>query len=323
MQRFISCDWGTSSFRVKLINASDLSILIQSKTNEGIAVTYRLWQQSNLDDAKRIFFYQSIIGNKIKEFEKKLDISLEGITIIISGMASSSLGMINLPYHDLPFSIEGSDLFFKEIPANTDFNYHVILISGVRSSFDIIRGEETQLIGCNINPGQERVYIFPGTHSKHVLVKKGKALELKTYMTGELLDLLSTKSILTDSVERHDRYFLKAFEKGIRESLHSNLLNKFFTIRTNQLFEKFSKPENYDYLRGLLIGAELKELLKDKKPVTLAASEPVKNIYQAALQILNIDEVEIEDSEQATIKGHYKILILATAQSFKLNKTTL
>lgn len=48
--------------------------------------------------------------------------------------------------------------------------------------------------------------------------------------------------------------------QGVNDAINSNLLNVAFRVRTNNLFAKLSKKENFDYLSGLLIAAGLKEL---------------------------------------------------------------
>jgi 2-dehydro-3-deoxygalactonokinase len=47
---------------------------------------------------------------------------------------------------------------------------------------------------------------------------------------------------------------LQSFQKGVNDRLGSNLLHMSFMVRTNHLFGKLSKQENYYYLSGLLIG---------------------------------------------------------------------
>jgi 2-dehydro-3-deoxygalactonokinase len=44
-----------------------------------------------------------------------------------------------------------------------------------------------------------------------------------------------------------------------------NILRAAFLVRTNQLLAKLSKKENYFYLSGLMIGAEIKDLSLAKK----------------------------------------------------------
>jgi 2-dehydro-3-deoxygalactonokinase len=77
--------------------------------------------------------------------------------------------MIELPYAMLPFSMDGSGLVVHTLSAVTDFEHPVFIISGARDENDVMRGEETQLIGASQAVSQqEQLFIFPGTHSKHV-----------------------------------------------------------------------------------------------------------------------------------------------------------
>src|SRR5215470_16228224 len=107
MQKFISCDWGTSTLKLKVIDASRLKILARVSTNEGIANSHRLWKESGTGEEGKLHFYQAVINDKLKELERQLNTSFNGIEMVISGMASSSIGMMELPYHDIPFSMDG------------------------------------------------------------------------------------------------------------------------------------------------------------------------------------------------------------------------
>jgi 2-dehydro-3-deoxygalactonokinase len=63
------------------------------------------------------------------------------------------------------------------------------------------RGEETLLLGCDIVDEGEYIYIFPEP-IPHIFVKNKTAVDFKTYMTGEIFDLLTEKSILHMQSER-------------------------------------------------------------------------------------------------------------------------
>jgi 2-dehydro-3-deoxygalactonokinase len=314
-QLFLSCDWGTSSFRLRLVSVPELLILAEVVNHAGIAATYELWKQENKDKGEQLSFYQKIIKQNIESLEQKLQISLANVPLILSGMASSSIGMKELPYKELPFSLDGSDLLIDSITGTEIFPHHTIIISGVRSADDVMRGEEIQLVGSvsgKTTSGQ--IFIFPGTHSKHVNTKDEKATELKTYMTGELFDLLSTKSILAASLDKggsfEDKNNLKAFENGVKNSAFHNPLHAFFLVRTNQLFQKFSKSENYYYLSGLLIGLELNELAKKGLAIVLVSNGELSNLYRTALQQLGFtDNLRTVNIEEAILKGHYQVYL--------------
>ncbi len=317
MEKFLSCDWGTSSFRIKLIEVPGLKIIAKENNDQGIAKTFELWKQSGRTEEARLNFYLDIIHEHIRIFEKKLNTSFSRLPLIISGMASSTMGMIDLPYKDFPFSVDGSDLIIKIIEPDDTFTHKIIIISGAKTNDDAMRGEETQLAGCvhdDIIKQGEQVFIFPGTHSKHIVVKNGKALTVKTYMTGEFFELLSQKSILSGSVEEGNSFFQKniqSFEKGVINSVLLNLLHSCFLVRTNHLFDKFTKQENYYYLSGLLIGTEMKELMNDDYPtITLVSNAMLSSYYETAFNVLNKGEaiLKIQNAGDALVQGQLKIL---------------
>ena len=201
------------------------------------------------------------------------------------------------------------------IEATAEFNHAMLIISGARTADDAMRGEETQLIGClNEIDKEEQLFIFPGTHSKHVGVKDGKIVDVKTYMTGEFFGLLSKKSILSNDIEE-DQSILNAdkakiFEKGISDSLHSTLLHSSFRVRTNHLFDKLSKKENYYYLSGLLIGTELKELMNIEIPITIVGDQLLMSYYTTALVKLGLHGIQYQHAAKAVINGQYRIFSL-------------
>ncbi|MEP7253544.1 MAG: 2-dehydro-3-deoxygalactonokinase, partial [Ginsengibacter sp.] len=202
MEQFISIDWGTSSLRCRVVNAESNGIEAEVCSEMGIAYVFENWNSIGKPEQERLSFYQAILGEEIKKLEKNMSERLDGLAVIISGMASANIGMKNLPYKVLPFSISGGDLGVEFINSTKDFNHNTLLVSGVRSDNDVMRGEETQLIGSVTGSNDEELYIFPGTHSKHMTVRNGQVNEFKTYMTGEVFSLLSTKSILSKSIEK-------------------------------------------------------------------------------------------------------------------------
>ena len=175
-----------------------------------------------------------------------------------------------------------------------------------------MRGEETQLVGClDEDIVKEQLFVFPGTHSKHVIVKDRIVVDFKTHMTGEFFELLSKKSILSSNVEGGDlsEPSLESFKKGVKESLVSELLHSSFLVRTNHLFHKLSKQENYFYLSGLMIGAELKEAAKNYKDIILISDQPLSKLYETAFEILKEKNsfLKVKNASEAILNGQVKI----------------
>ncbi|MFD2718260.1 2-dehydro-3-deoxygalactonokinase [Hymenobacter monticola] len=314
---FLSCDWGTSAFRLRLVERESLKILAEESSKEGNAATAELWKQAGQPPEQRVAFYLAIVQAYLKKLEEAVKTALDDVPVVISGMASSTIGMLEVPYKPLPFATDGSDLAIKILPAATDFRHAVLLISGVKSDDDVMRGEEVQLVGCCFeNTAEAQLFLHPGTHAKHVLVQNGQATSLKTYMTGEFFSLLSTKSILASSVEEgaklQEGKNRQWFEKGVHESQETNLLHNAFLVRTNDLFRNASKPENYFYLSGLLIGSECRDLLAHPPARITLAGEPVLvALYGAALHTLGIDKqspVQTKTAEEITLTGQAAVL---------------
>jgi 2-dehydro-3-deoxygalactonokinase len=322
MTRFLSCDWGTSFLRLRLADAGtdNLTVLAEENAPKGIAAVFNLWKEVKDDDPqKRLSFYLGILREHIKKMENTMTGSLDGIPLIISGMASSSIGMMQLPYSPLPFATDGSSAITAYIDSNGGFEHPVLLISGVRTANDVMRGEETQLVGCMSfveEAAGNRIFIFPGTHSKHITVSGNQVAALKTYMTGEFFDLLSKKSILNAGLETHKDIqaanYVQSFAQGVKDAVNSNLLHTSFSVRTNDLFNTLTKKENYNYLSGLLIGTELQDLLlTNPASVFVCCSAGLGAYYETACKVLGLAEkthvFPAGLAAEAVIKGQFKI----------------
>jgi 2-dehydro-3-deoxygalactonokinase len=311
---FFSCDWGTSSFRLRLVDGDGLIPLGEIKSSQGIAKTYELWKQSGAGEEGRVAYYQNYIFEQVQQVVTNSNRALPALPIVLSGMASSSIGMIALPYKHLPFDCSGSDLLVHEIDGHAGHRNKMFVVSGARSETDVMRGEETMLAGCTVHQnGRRQVFIFPGTHSKHIAVENGRVRDFTTYITGEMFQLLSTKSILSDSVAEpaNDEQMDDAsFSAGVLRGAAANLANSLFHVRTNQLFGKLGGKENYAFLSGLLIGYELKDLPSGQETdFVLVGSGQLRHAYSSAIGALRPGaELQQQDADQALIRGQWMIL---------------
>lgn len=323
MNKYIlCCDWGTSSFRLRLVEKDSYRVIAEFLSSTGVAATFKEWKSQN--QLSRFDFYSKKLKESIKKLESSHDNPIKDIPVIVSGMASSSLGMQEIPYAVLPFNIDGAQ---ASVRIFNDFNGHsapLILVSGVKSHEDVMRGEEAQLIGLLklkeviIKDEEELVFVFPGTHSKHILVKNNVVTDFKTFMTGEVFNILTEHSILKDSVIIQNSPGLEeaanvdAFKKGVIASGNSSLLHSLFTVRTMQLFETFSKEQNSFYLSGLLIGTELKELEKESyNHMVICSGKHLYHHYKIAIETLklsiNTSFIQPELIDKATIAGQVQL----------------
>ncbi|MEN0055722.1 MAG: 2-dehydro-3-deoxygalactonokinase [Mucilaginibacter sp.] len=320
MNVFLSCDWGTSTLRLNLVNGYDGSIIAHEKSDLGIAKTFALWNATDsANKNSRVSFYLDVLQDHIRNMERKLNTSLSWVKLFISGMASSTIGIIELPYSELPFALSGAGFNMTQLPVQEDFDHEVILISGVKTMIDVMRGEESQLIGCMEaieDSSKPQLFIFPGTHSKHIYVSDNTITSFKTYMTGDFFELLSQKSILHNSVEKEstldDPDCLTSFKQGVNDSINSNLLNGAFRVRTNSLFDIYNKKQNFTYLSGLLIGTELKELIiSNAETIHLICGTGLEKYYRTAFEELKLSK-QIKTYlpqwvDEAVIRAHHTI----------------
>ncbi len=320
MKHFLSCDWGTSSFRLRLIEAKGLKVLAEVRSKQGIADTYRSWMEQK-DAVARQAFYVRILKTQIDELSQQAgllndELSLAGIPVLLSGMASSTIGLVDIPYKELPLALNASDLNTRVIEEHSPDN-PLIVISGACTANDVMRGEETKVLGCAHYLGDTENAIqllMPGTHPKHILVEGGELRSFKTYMTGEFFDLLSGQSVLSGSVKSggnlEDHDCKQHFKEGVLAGAAGSILHASFMIRTRQVLHQIPSELNYYYLSGLLIGTELKELDKSI-PLYLVSTGQHNSLYSEACAVLGISMVKVIDADDALIRGQ-QVVFLST-----------
>ena len=278
----LCCDWGTTSFRLRLTNLK-ADVIAETHSEKGILFYHNHWLSQNDDNLERRFdYYLQYIQSQIGEIHHGLEIDIATLPLVISGMAISSIGMINMPYENLPFSVASTTGFECRFQQN---GAPILLVTGVCSTDDLMRGEETQLIGLYHTPELNNVlpnsgiFVLPGTHSKHVSINDKAIVSIKTFITGELFHILRNNGTLSKSIVflQEDRNANPdnqlAFIKGIHESKNGSLLNNLFQVRVNDILNKLNKEQNFYYLSGLLIGSEFDYLKKE--PILSATNKLV------------------------------------------------
>lgn len=303
MEKLISCDWGTSNFRLRLVNTETQEILQEVLQGTGTANTFQQWKSQQQEESERILFYKKVLADCLQQFVADFD---KNIPVIISGMASSSIGMMEIPYQNFPFTWNVEQFPVKKIEASHDLSHPVFLVSGFRTNDDVMRGEETILFGCEVDEEANTIFIFPGTHSKHVFVKNKIAFNFKTYMTGEIFSLLVNQSVLKNSVSGGKDEL--AFEHGVLLALDGDILHDLFTVRTRQLLQHKDAVSNYQFLSGILIGTELASLKGCNYQICIVTANTLKDRYVKAAELLKLSEnISWANSDQALINAHCKI----------------
>ncbi|MGH7995803.1 MAG: 2-dehydro-3-deoxygalactonokinase [Opitutaceae bacterium] len=310
---FFSGDWGTSRFRLRLVNASTLAVLASLETGEGVKAIHEACLRRGVDRDGREAVYWSVLRKAIARLARQACLSPAGIPAVVSGMASSSIGLRELPYARLPFALDGSQALAELLPSAVKARGAVLLVSGLRADAEVMRGEETQLIGAFGSVARlpaRRVIVLPGTHSKHVVVERGQAVAFETYMTGELFDLLSRGSVLASSLAPAGTVdgtaVRRPFLEGVLAGRRENLLHAAFRVRARALLDRAAPAANRSFLSGVLIGAELRSLLRMRpRRIEIVGAPPLDRAYERALRASGFRGTIVRHSAtEATIAGH-------------------
>jgi 2-dehydro-3-deoxygalactonokinase len=271
--KFVAIDWGTSSFRAWLIEHDQISDYLQ--TDQGV--------KSFASGSHRAYLTE-VLGKWQGQYER----------IIAIGMIGSSIGLHETDFSPLPVDIEDVSNSLIRVP---DFEPALYIVPGVSKSGDVMRGEESQSLASGLETG---LVISPGTHSKWVEIQNGKITDFRTYLTGELFEILrnhSTISKATDSSAKLEAS--RDFVEGLNAEA-SDLTHDLFSIRANWLQGK-TEDASREYLSGLLIGAEIKSAKSwcQVSDARIVASDSLAEIYTFALGHFGI---------KATVDGHGNLI---------------
>jgi 2-dehydro-3-deoxygalactonokinase len=252
--------------------------------------------------------------------------------VILSGMVGSALGWQVVPYVDggvaLPELAQhllaldegaltvGAAAESATGPAAIPIP-SVAIVPGycVRSTSgqpDVMRGEETQLLGAHCLGHSDGWFVLPGTHSKWVELRAGRVAQLRTYMTGELFDLLGRHGTLAAAAGSAEAPWDEAaFAQGVQVAQSGGALShQLFGCRARVVSGDMAAPSSRAYLSGLLIGTELRDVLRDPAGGATAAgqaatfqligSPALATLYQSAAAILGM-QFEVLDARAAFI----------------------
>lgn len=231
--------------------------------------------------------------------------------VIMAGMVGSALGWHEVPYVDesVPLAELARHLY---VVNDAQSQVPCLIVPGyrVRNQWgqpDVMRGEETQLLGAVAAGHRSGWFVLPGTHSKWVELKDGHVVQLRTYMTGELYDLLRQHGTIAAAIgSAPDNWDASAFAEGVRVAGQGALSHQIFSCRARVVCGDMPAGSTKAYLSGLLIGSELQDVLRSPQGASASASfqligSPELAVhYQTAASQLHLT-VEVLDAKAAFI----------------------
>lgn len=232
----------------------------------------------------------------------------DGLPILACGMAGGRGKWREMPHLPTPASL--ADLA-AGLASPTDSS-EVRIVPGLKAMIDgrmadVMRGEETQVMGLDLDPGRHRI-VAPGTHSKWIEAEPGRILGHRTFMTGELFAAIRRGTIMGAGMGEPG-VDAEAFAAGVERALNDPALTAaLFSVRVESLADRLKPEAAADYLSGLLIGAEVAAQRDDtSSPVILVGAEGLNARYAAALKQAGFRDIRLADGAEATARGLWRI----------------
>ena len=288
---YVAVDWGTSSFRLWLVDGAR-NVLAERRSHEGMMAAaepgFAAVLQSHLQ----------AVG------------AAPGLPVVVCGMAGARQGWVEAGYVDTPARLASILQHAVPVPGQ---DRDIRILPGIaqreRNAPDVMRGEETQLLGAlGVNAADDAVVCMPGTHSKWVRVSGATVDRFATFMTGELFDVISRETILSHTVTgAEEAEDIDAFRSAVIAAFETPAFaaNLLFQVRSGQLLYGGTPSSAREKISGTLIGLELAAGLAGDVPgsgITLVASGRLQVFYQLAFDTVSVPVRSI-GAEDAVRRG--------------------
>jgi 2-dehydro-3-deoxygalactonokinase len=283
----IGIDWGTTSFRAFRI-AEDGTIRDRRASPRGIM---------NVPDGRFGETLREEIGPWLAAGETQ---------VLLSGMIGSRQGWKEAPYIACPAGPPELAAALVDIPFDWG---RVKLVPGLSATdeagvAEVMRGEETQVVGVLAAIGGNGIACLPGTHSKWARVEDGRIVTFTTHMTGETFAALRGHTILSRMM-REGPADGAPFDAGVQRSGDpGGLLHHVFGVRALTLAGRLAETDSAAYLSGILVGHEVRAALAGMEGtvVHVIGAPELTSLYARAISACGA-YAERHDGEAAA-RGH-------------------
>jgi 2-dehydro-3-deoxygalactonokinase len=285
----IAVDWGTSSFRLWVLD-HDAHVISESRGGDGLLFAAREG-------------FSNILLRHLTAAKAPSD-----RPILICGMAGARNGWVEAGYVETPAELVAISRGAIPVPGvKRDIRILPGLCQRLAGRPDVMRGEETQLLGAASALSERSLVCMPGTHSKWVTVDEGRVESFSTYMTGELYDAISKHTILAAPektvAEGADS---PSFKDAVRAAFAhpGRITSQLFAARSGQLLNGATPAAALAHISGTLIGAEIGGATgsDNRHKIRLVASGGMRTLYESALKTVEI-AFESIDADDAVRKG--------------------
>lgn len=282
---FIAVDWGSSSFRAWALDHEG-QILDRRSGPDGLKTV------ENRD-------FPGVLSKHCGDWF----VDAPKAPVLMQGMVGARTGWVEAAYAPCPAR------FDRLVEQATHFDIDgraMVILPGATAADgaggnDVMRGEEIQIFGAARLTGRKAATIcIPGTHSKWARLEDGALTAFRTFITGELYQLLLRQS-LVGALAEGETMDDTAFRRGLDRGAALPLSHAVFAARASTLTGGMAPGEVAAFLSGVLIGAEwaAQEVAED---VLLMASGVLADRYATALTHLGT-RFDSVDADAATLAG--------------------
>ncbi len=228
------------------------------------------------------------------------------VRILASGMITSEYGLCNLPHIPTPAgkSELKKSIFETAIPGVCTVPF--CFIRGVRAmgdtlgGADMMRGEETELMGLIGEDAADALYILPGSHSKHIAVDAaGRIKDFRTMMTGEFFAAVMEHTILRDAADfDHNTIVEKRLLEGCDYCETHGINEALFKTRVLRNVFGATKEECYSFLLGAVLCDEVRAILQaPQETVVLGGQKQFRQAMGLLLRAKSNKRVTVLDDD--------------------------
>jgi|HubBroStandDraft_1064217.scaffolds.fasta_scaffold06978_3 2-dehydro-3-deoxygalactonokinase len=267
----IAINWGTSNFRAYRLNPQG-EVQAERASGRGAATV----PQGGFSSA-----LLAEVGDWIEAGEYQL---------LMSGMVGSRMGWEEAPYVNVPATFD--QIWSKVVRLDVScLDVRIVPgLIGVDTSGvpEVMRGEETEIVGTEYSLSGLHHLCLPGTHTKWVRMEDATIAAFTTSMTGDVFRAIREGTILRSAV-RHVEFSEQCFLQGVARSQQpGDLLHHLFGVRTLLLTGKMQESSASSYLSGLLIGHDITPMTRTDETVHLIGEPELCALYTAALSQFDI-----------------------------------
>lgn len=288
-----------------------------TRGEEVVERTCRRVGAANADLSLRNAPLAAAVADEIAALESRHGARIE--RICASGMITSQNGLLEVPHLSAPAGLYELARGVRTVRlAEVSQTAPVDFIPGVRCgegmAADVMRGEETEIMGWKEKETGNRLFLHFGSHNKAILVKEGRIVQSLTTLSGELLYAVTHDTILRSAAggEPPAVFLAEDAERGFEAAVAGGATRALFEARLYAIQCDKTPAQVYAFLVGALVQQDLLAfeplLRRGADEIVLYGREAFVRAFLSRLRAENTRTVSHQDSEWLSFHGMRRIM---------------